>query len=94
MKEEEEEVLKIAERLQAQAFYNKAKLSLFEALQIATEIQRNQILSKAFVVTDVGPSAFEAIAMQLGMKTKGSDITVIDAIFSISEAIHSINENE
>lgn len=44
------------------------KLSEFEALTLAIQLQRNQILKAAFAVssTDAHPSALEAMATALG----------------------------
>lgn len=42
-----------------------AGLTYYEALQIAVQIQKNEILKKAFVVVPGSPSALEKIAMEL-----------------------------
>lgn len=48
------------------------KLTEFELLKLAMQHQRNRILVAAFVIspTDAYPGAIEAIAIQLGFKTK------------------------
>ena len=53
----------------------------FEALQIAVQIQHNRILRYAFMVDMEGPSALEAIAMELGASKDGS--TIKDALYSL-----------
>lgn len=75
------EVEQIAMSLQRWAHENNEHLSLVEALQIAALIQKNMLLSKAFMLDGDSPSALEAIAMELGAAKSGS--TIKDAIYSL-----------
>ena len=61
---------------------NYPKLSDYELLKIAVQMQRNDILRAGLNVSqsDTHPSALEAIAMQLGMKSKGVIRTEIGTI--------------
>ena len=58
-------------------------LSDFEALQIATRIQRNHILAESFAVSKNQPSAIERIAIELGADKSGDSIK--SAIFALAE---------
>lgn len=69
-------------------------LTIFDAMQIAVQIQRNRILSYAYVVNGKDtPSALESIAMNLGA-TKNVDTTLQDALFSIADAIEKNKNNQ
>lgn len=62
-----------------------SKLSDFEILSLAIQIQRNQILENGLVVSssDKYPSALEAIAIALGYEGNNS-VTITDALRNIS----------
>ncbi|WP_427875354.1 histidine kinase [Flavobacterium sp. MMS24-S5] len=62
-----------------------SKLSDFEILSLAIQIQRNQILENGLVVSssDKHPSALEAIAIALGYEGSNS-VTITDALRNIS----------
>ncbi|MND80472.1 hypothetical protein D3C80_722440 [compost metagenome] len=62
-----------------------SKLSDFEILSIAIQIQRNQILENGLAVSssDKYPSALEAIAISLGYEGSNS-VTITDALGNIS----------
>lgn len=76
------------------------KLSEYELLSIAVQMQRNDILKAGLVVfeTDGSPSALEAIAMQLGAKperewrqTRG---TIPYELSEIKETLDKIADKE
>ena len=52
------------------AEFNNAGMSAAEKLSIAVQMERNQILKKAFALSDLDkyPTALEAIAIALGYK--------------------------
>jgi hypothetical protein len=73
-----------ATELQIWANDNDESLTLFEALQIAVSIHRNELFSEAFVLEfSTKPGALESIAMELGASRDGS--TIKDAIYSLSK---------
>lgn len=61
------------------------KLSAFEKLSIAVQIQRNQILENGLVVSndDRNPSGIEAVGIALGFSGRGSE--------TISETLKDLN---
>lgn len=59
------------------------KVTPFEALQIAVQMQHNRILSDAFMVGLNVPGALEAIAMELGAARDG--VSIKDAIYSLQK---------
>lgn len=62
-----------------------SKLSDFETLLLAIQIQRNQILENGLVVSssDKHPSALEAIAIALGYEGRSS-VTITDVLRNIA----------
>ena len=62
-----------------------SKLSDFETLSLAIQIQRNQILENGLVVSssDKHPSALEAIAIALGYEGRSS-VTITDVLRNIA----------
>ena len=83
------QVIKIAEGLRK----NFSNLSDFESLKIAVEIDRNNILKKAFVAdpTERGQSALEAIAVALGFE-EWSGMSMQKSLDRISEAIENTSK--
>jgi len=70
------------------------KLTTFERYSLAIQIQRNQLLATAFVVSDQPstPTAPEKIAMELeGIKSFLKDTS--DATDNISSSLSDINQN-
>jgi hypothetical protein len=53
---------------------SKFEVSHFDALQIATKIQSNRVLTDAFMLDTKDPSALESIAMELGASKNGTSI--------------------
>ena len=80
MKVEIENYNRIAKQLKEEY----SKLSDFEILSLAIQIQRNQILENGLVVSSLNkyPSALEAIAMALGYEGNDS-ITITDVLRDI-----------
>lgn len=64
-------------------------LTYFESLQIAAKIQQNRMYHEAYLLEIGGPSALEAIAMQLGA---GNGYSIQTAITSIADAISQSKE--
>lgn len=66
------------------------KLSEFELLSIATQVQRNQILEAGFNLSskDDRPSALEAISIALGYKNN-DDGSILNALYKIAVNIDS-----
>lgn len=77
-----EDYSKIAKRLKKEY----PKLSDFEILSLAIQIERNQILENGLVVnsSDKHPSGLEAIAIALGFEVNKSDITITDVLRDIA----------
>jgi len=61
------------------------KLTDFELLTLAIQIERNQILENGLVVstTNSNPSGLEAIAYSLGFKGEQIEYTITDALRDI-----------
>lgn len=59
------------------------KLTDFELLTLAIQIERNQILENGLVVGNSNPSALEAIAYALGFKGEQIEYTITDALRDI-----------
>jgi hypothetical protein len=76
MKVEIENYSKIARQLREEY----TRLSDFEILSLAIQIERNQILENGLVVStsDKYPSGLEAIAIALGFKGDKLDVTITD----------------
>jgi hypothetical protein len=69
------------------------KLTEFEALQLAVQMQRNEIMRRAFVVgsNDNYPSALEAIAATLGFRIDdGGAPTMYDLISGIDDSLEDM----
>lgn len=81
MKSEIEDYNRIAKQLKGEY----SKLSDFEILSLAIQIQRNQILENVLAVSssDKHPSALEAIAIALGYEGSNS-ITITDVLRDIA----------
>lgn len=81
MKSEIKDYSRIAEQLKEEY----SKLSDFEILSLAIQIQRNQILENGLAVSssDKHPSALEAIAIALGYEGSNS-VTITDALRNIA----------
>ncbi|WP_343695765.1 histidine kinase [Flavobacterium sp.] len=81
MKLEIENYNRIAKQLKEEY----SKLSDFEILSLAIQIQRNQILENGLAVSssDKHPSALEAIAIALGYEGSNS-ITITDVLRDIA----------
>lgn len=80
MKLEIKDYSQIAEQLKGEY----SKLSDFEILSLAIQIQRNQILENGLAVSSLNkfPSALEAIAIALGYEGSNS-ITITDVLRDI-----------
>ncbi|NJK93998.1 MAG: hypothetical protein HC905_02885 [Bacteroidales bacterium] len=63
------------------------KMTEFEALQIASKVQYNRILSDALFPHTNAPGTFEAIAIQMGYSHKLNAGTIPDALNEIAESI-------
>lgn len=63
-----------------------SKLSEFEILSLAIQIERNQILENGLVVSssDAKPSGIEAIAIALGFQGSSLDSTITDVLRDIA----------
>jgi len=59
------------------------KLTEFELLTLAIQIERNQILENGLVVGNSNPSGLEAIAYALGFKGEQIEYTITDALRDI-----------
>lgn len=77
------EVQEIAQNLMLWSEDHGSELNHFEALQIAVQIQKNELFAVAHAIRTgfAAPSALEAIAMELGAAKEGS--TIKDAIYSL-----------
>jgi len=82
MKVEIENYNKIARQLREEY----TKLSDFEILSLAIQIERNQILENGLVVStsDKYPSGLESIAIALGFKGDNLDVTITDVLQAIA----------
>ncbi|UJF29893.1 histidine kinase [Kaistella sp. 97-N-M2] len=62
------------------------ELTMFEALSLGVQTQRNQILENGFVVSknDKYPSGLEAISIALGFTDNMADLTIAKALENIS----------
>ena len=82
MKVEIENYSKIAKQLREEY----TKLSDFEILSLAIQIERNQILENGLVVStsDKYPRGLEAIAIALGFKVDKLDVTITDVLQDIA----------
>lgn len=60
-----------------------SNLPRFQALHIAAKVQENRILEDAYLLHGPGPSALEAIAMELGASKDGD--TIKSAIYSLQQ---------
>lgn len=83
MNNEIENYSKIAKALKSE--YN--KLNDFEALSLAIQIERNQLLENGFNVSrsDSHPSALEAIAVTLGYSDKRGQRTITEVLTEIAD---------
>ena len=70
------------------------KLTDVEALTIAVQIQRNQILENGLVVsrTDKTPTGLEALAIILGYKQDEDTISINGQVEDIADSLHEIKE--
>lgn len=66
---------------------NYPKLSEFEALSLAIQIERNQILENGLVVSksDKTRSGLEAIGIALGFTEKQTQNTIVDVLSEMSQ---------
>lgn len=67
------------------------KISLFESLSIAVQIQKNRILTDAFNIHDPKldiPNSLEAISIALGFE-RNNDSSIKDAINNLAEDLQS-----
>lgn len=64
------------------------KITEFEALQIASKVQNNRILSDALLPHTDAPGTFEAIAIQMGFSTKPGTGSIPDALNEIAESLN------
>ena len=77
------ELFKICEDLKKQF----PKMSDYELMTLSIQINKNDILQKAFAVTKHYPSALEAIGMQMGYSSTGGTTTLPEAIESIAHRL-------
>jgi hypothetical protein len=73
------------------------ELTDYEALSLAVQLQKNQILIAGFNIsrTDKYPASLEAIAIQLGYQNKkGKDSNIMDMLNSIDVSISKLQEDK
>lgn len=77
-------------QIEKELSYDYTKLTAYERLSIAVQIQRNQILENGMVVStdDSKPSALEAISIALGYTSSGS-LTINDTINDLVKAVEA-----
>lgn len=66
------------------------KLTDFERLSLAIQMQRNQILRAGFVINSSGPNGLEAIANSLGYSRGIGSGNINDRLSEISSALEDL----
>lgn len=66
------------------------KLTEFERLSLAIQIQRNEILSAAFVLNSSSPNGLEALAIVLGYSTGFGSGNINDRLSEIASAVEDL----
>ncbi|MFD2519971.1 hypothetical protein ACFSR2_03685 [Emticicia soli] len=72
---------------------NYPKLTDFERLSLAIQIQRNQILSAGFVVNSSSPNGLEAIGIALGYSNNSFSGNINERLSEITAALEDIKVN-
>ena len=85
-----EEILQITEEILADAKECNWPITPFEAMQIAVKIQKNRILSGAYVVSKGVPSALEKFVMTL----EEGNPDIGESLSEIAEAIKNHSKKE
>ncbi len=70
------------------------KLTDFERLSLAIQMQRNQILKAGFVINSSGPNGLEAIAISLGYSYNSVSGNINERLSEISSAIEDLKSED